>query len=130
MINKILTGLISGILVGVFVTAIILPETNNLLELFLTKITATSIITGFLCGVYANFSKSKLQVFFVSIIIGIICFYTKYLITGHDLDALTMGAFVGAMLGGILAVVKKLTYSYKVYTKLRRHRRKGFGNYS
>ena len=51
MINKILTGLISGILVGVFVTAIILPETNNLLELFLTKITATSIITGFLCGV-------------------------------------------------------------------------------
>ena len=82
-----------------------------------------------LCGIYAKKSNSKLQVFFISILIGIIIFYIKYLITGHDLDALTMGAFVGAMLGGIFAIVSKATHSYKVYTRLHKRRRKGFGNY-
>ncbi|MDX6748027.1 hypothetical protein SHK09_14615 [Polaribacter sp. PL03] len=130
MIKKILTGIVSGSFVGVFVTAIILPDTSNLLELFLTKITATSIITGILCGIYSHFSKSKLQVFFVSILIGIIIFFLKHIIIGHDLDAITMGAFVGAMLGGVLAVTKKLTHSFNVYKKLRRRRRKGFGTYS
>lgn len=130
MIHKILLGLVSGAFIGLFVTAIILPNTSNFLELFLTKITATSIITGILCGIYAHLSNSKLQVFFISIIIGIIVFYLKYLLTGHDFDALTMGAFVGAMLGGTFAIIKKITHSYKVYTRLRKRRRKGFGNYS
>ena len=130
MIQKILIGLISGVFVGLFVTAIIQPDTNNLLKLFLTKITATSIITGILCGIYADLSNSKLQVFFASIIIGITVFYIKFLLTGHDFDALTMGAFVGAILGGVFAIIRKITHSYKVYKKLLRHRRKGFGNYS
>lgn len=129
MIQKILIGIISGALVGIFVTAIILPNTSNFLELLVTKITATAIITGILCGIYAKLSNSKLQVFFISILIGIIIFYFKYLITGHDLDVFTMGAFVGAMLGGIFAIVSKATHSYKVYTRLHQRRRKGFGNY-
>jgi hypothetical protein len=129
MKKKMLLGIVSGTFIGIFVTAIILPNTNNLLALFLTKITATSIITGILCGIYAHFSSSKLQVFYVSILIGIIIFYLKYLLTGHDLDVLTMGAFVGAMLGSVFAITKKIMNSYKVYTKLRRRRRNGFDNY-
>ncbi|WP_299669687.1 hypothetical protein [uncultured Polaribacter sp.] len=130
MIKKILIGIIAGIFVGLFVTAIILPKTSNLVELFLTKITATSIITGALCGAYSKLSNSKLQVFFVSICIGMVIFYIKYLITGHDFDVLTMGAFVGAMLGGLFAIIKKAVHSYKVFIKLRKRRRKGFGNYN
>lgn len=99
-------------------------------ELFLTKITATSIITGILCGVYASLSKSKLQVFYISVLIGMAVFYLKYLITGHDFDALTMGAFVGAKLGGIFAIIRKITHSYKVFSKLNKRKKQGFGNYN
>ena len=130
MVKKILIGIVSGTFVGIFITAIILPNTNNLLALFLTKITATSIVTGILCGIYAHLSSSKLQIFYVSILIGIIIFYLKYLLTGHDLDVLTMGAFVGAMLGSVLAINKKIMNAYKAYTKLRKRRKNGFGNYS
>ncbi|QTD36696.1 hypothetical protein JL193_11155 [Polaribacter batillariae] len=127
--KKILIGIIAGLLVGMFVTSVIVTNTNNLLELFLTKITATSIITGVFCGAYAYTSKSKLQVFFVSIIIGIVLFYLKYLVTGHDFDALTMGAFVGAMLGGVFAIISKILDSYYIYKRLQKRRKKGFGNY-
>lgn len=127
MIRKIITGLVSGALVGIFVSAIIQPTTSELIKLFLTKITATAIITGGLGGIYAHLSKSKLQVFFVLILIGIITFVLKRLITGQNLDALTMGAFVGAMLGGIFAIIRKIKHTYIIYLKLRKRRRKGFG---
>ena len=130
MIHKILTGAISGAFVGIFVTAVILMNTNDLLELFLTKITATAIITGVLCGIYAHLSHSKLQIFFISILIGITVFYLKYLITGQNLDASTMGAFVGAILGGLFAIIKKVAHSYRVFKKLSKRRSKGFGNYN
>lgn len=130
MIKKVFIGIIAGALIGMFVTSIIISNTNDFKELFLTKITATSIITGFFCGIYAKLSKSKWQVFYVSIFIGLIIFYIKYLITGHDFDSLTMGAFVGAMLGGFFAIIRKISYSIKVYTKLRKRRKNGFGNYS
>ncbi len=128
MIQKILIGLFSGILIGMFVTSIFVSKETSLINLFLTKITATSIITGLFCSIYGYFSKSKLQVFIISIIIGIIVFYLKYLLTGHHFDPVTMGAFVGAMLGGILAVVRKLTSSLRVYRRLQRLRKKGFYN--
>ncbi|WP_435414492.1 hypothetical protein [Polaribacter aestuariivivens] len=129
MIRKILIGIFSGALVGMFVTSVIDTNTNELSKLFLTKITAASIITGFLCGLYAHFSKSKLQVFFVSIGIGIVIFYAKYILTNHDFDALTMGAFVGAMLGSTLAIIRKIKQSYSIYSRMQKRRRKGFGNY-
>lgn len=130
MFKKIIIGIIMGALVGMFVTSIILSNTSKLAELFLTKITATAIITGVLCGIYASYSKSKLQVFYISVIIGIVIFYLKYLVTGHNFDALTMGAFVGAMLGGIFAIIRKIKHSYLVFTKLNKRRKKGFGNYN
>ena len=128
MIQKVLIGIFSGILIGMFVTSIFVPKDTSFIELFPTKITATSIITGILCAIYGYYSKSKLQVFIISIIIGIVVFYLKYLITGHHFDPVTMGAFVGAMLGGILAVISKFTNSIKVYRRLQRLRKKGFYN--
>lgn len=129
MIQKIFTGIFAGAVIGIFMTSFFLGVGTPLKELFLTKITATSMITGLFCGIYAYFSKSKLQVFLISIMIGILIFYIKYWITGHDFDPGVMGAFTGALLGGVFAVVRKLTHSFKVYKRLETLRKKGFNNY-
>ena len=126
MIQKILIGIITGALIGVFITSFFLPINTPFKELFLTKITATSIITGVFTGIYAYLSKSKLQVFIISILIGMIIFYLKYIITGHDFDPLTMGAFVGALLGGVFSVVRKIIHSFKVHRRLKKMKTKGF----
>lgn len=126
MIQKILIGIIAGTLIGVFITSIFLLDETSFIELFLTKITATSIICGLFCGIYAHYSSSKLQIFLISILIGEVVFYSKYLITGHDFDPITMGAFAGAMLGGTFAVINKIKQSLKIYTRLQRLRKKGF----
>ncbi|OAD46709.1 hypothetical protein [Polaribacter atrinae] len=126
MIKKVLIGIGSGLLIGVFVTSIFIADEINIIDLILTKITATSIITGFFTGIYAHLSKSKLKVFLVAIFIGIIIFYLKYLFTGHNFDPLTMGAFVGAILGGIFAFIRKATHSINRYNRLQRHKQKGF----
>jgi peptidoglycan/LPS O-acetylase OafA/YrhL len=129
MTQKILTGIILGTLIGLFTTSFFLPKGTPIIEIFWTKITATSIVTGLVCGMYAHLSKSKLQIFLVSILIGMIVFYLKYLTTGHNFDPLTMGAFTGALLGGILAIVRKVSTSLKVMRRLKRHRESGFNNY-
>lgn len=130
MIQKITIGIVVGALVGMFTTSFFLPVDTPLKEIFLTKITATAIITGILTGIYAHLSKSKLQVFLISIVIGMLVFFIKYLITGHHFDPLTMGAFVGALLGGAFAIYRKLNHSIKLYRRLERLRRRGFNNYS
>lgn len=108
MIQKILIGIVSGILIGMSVTSIFVPKETNLIELFLTKITATSIITGVLCSIYTHYSTTKLRKFIFSIGIGIIVFQAKYLLTGHHFDPTLMGAFVGAMLAVVFAARKKV----------------------
>ena len=130
MIQKILIGILAGAFIGMFITSLFLFNETTFLAFFLSKITATSIITGFACGIYAHLSKSKLQVFIISIIIGAIIFYAKYLITGHHFDPITMGVFVGAMLGGTFAVIKKFSHSIKTYKRLKRLRKSGFKNYN
>ena len=129
MIRKILIGIIAGTLIGLFTTSFFSPDGTPIAELFWTKITATSIITGLICGFYSFLSKSKLQIFLVSILIGMLTFYLKFVITGHNFDPLTMGAFTGALLGGILAVARKINTSLKVMRRLKRHRQSGFNNY-
>ena len=129
MIKKIFIGILVGTLIGLFTTSFFLPKGIHLFALFWTKITATSMITGAFCGVYAYLSKSKLQTFLVSILIGMLVFYLKYVITGHNFDPLTMGAFTGALLGGVLAVVRKINTSLKVMRRLKRHRESGFNKY-
>lgn len=130
MLQKIALGILAGAIIGIFTSSFFIPSNEPLLELFLTKITATSIITGLLTGIYAHLSKSKLQVFLISIIIGTLVFYIKYLVTGHHYDPITMGAFTGALLGGVYAVYRKITHSIKVYRRLERLRKKGFNNYA
>ena len=129
MIQKAAIGIFLGTLIGLFTTSFFLPPGTPFIEIFWTKITATSMVTGFFCGIYAYMSKSKLQVFLVSILLGMVIFYVKYLITGHNFDPLTMGAFTGALLGGVLAVYRKVTTSLKVMRRLKRHRQSGFNNY-
>ncbi|MFK8061048.1 MAG: hypothetical protein AB8B78_13280 [Polaribacter sp.] len=115
MIQKISIGILSGSVIGVFITSFFMFNKPEFLDLFLSKITATSIITGVFCGLYAHLSKSKLQVFLISIIIGAIVFYVKYLITGHHFDPVTMGVFVGAMLGLVFAIIRKTTSLIKTF---------------
>lgn len=129
MIQKTIIGIIVGALIGLFTTSFFFPKGIHLFALFWTKITATSIVTGAFCGVYAYLSKSKLQTFLVSILIGMLIFYLKYLITGHNFDPLTMGAFTGALLGGVFAVIRKVSTSLKIMRRLKRHRQSGFNNY-
>jgi hypothetical protein len=129
MIQKIGIGIVVGTFIGLFTTSFFLPQETPVLEVFWAKITATSIVTGFFCGLYAHLSKSKLQIFLVSILIGMFVFYLKYLITGHNFDPLTMGAFTGALLGGVMAVIRKISTSLKIMRRLRRHRKSGFNNY-
>ena len=128
MVKKAVLGIALGALIGVFTTSFFMTPSKSIIELFLTKITATSIITGLLCGVYAYLSKSKLQTFLVSILIGMFVFLLKYFITGHNFDPLTMGAFTGALIGAIFAVVRKIETSIKVKQRLERHRQSGFNS--
>lgn len=130
MIGKIIIGIIVGSLVGVFITLFFLPtKSPTFMELFWTKITAAAIITGTFCGAYAHLSKSKLQIFLVSILIGVAVFGVKYLLTGHDYDPLTMGAFTGALIGAVFAVLKQISYSIKVMKRLENRRKSGFNYY-
>lgn len=129
MIQKTCIGIIIGALIGLFTTSFFLPTGTPIIEIFWTKITATSMVTGAFCGMYAHLSKSKLQIFLVSILIGMLVFYLKYLITGHNFDPLTMGAFTGALLGGIMAVIRKISVSLKIMKRLKRHRESGFNKY-
>ena len=130
MIQKLVIGVFTGTVIGLFMTSFFLGAGTPLQELFLTKITATSMVTGFFCAIYAHFSKSKFQVFLISILIGILVFFVKYWITGHHFDPGIMGAFTGALIGGVFAVVRKLTHSLRVYKRLETLRKKGFNNYS
>lgn len=129
MLKKALLGMFIGALIGVFTTSFFVSSGTPINELFLTKITATSIITGLCSGMYAYFSKSKLQIFLVSILIGMLVFYAKYLITGHNFDPLTMGAFTGALSGGIFSTIRKIEVSLTVMRRLKRHREAGFNKY-
>jgi hypothetical protein len=126
--NKLVIGILAGAFLGIFITSIFEPD-DTVVELFLTKITASSMITGLLCGIYAHFSKSKLQVFLISILIGTLTFYLKYILTGHDYDPITMGVFVGTILGGFFVALNKITESLKAEIKLKKMRRRGFINY-
>lgn len=130
MIGKIIVGLIIGALVGVFITLFFLPtEAPTFMQLFWTKITAASIVTGFFCGIYAHLSKSKLQIFLVSILIGAAVFGIKYLITGHNYDPLTMGAFTGALVGAVFAIIRQISFSIRIMKQLENRRKSGFTYY-
>ena len=98
MLKKIAIGLFSSTIIGMLMTSIFLPVGTPLFEIFWTKITATSIIVGLLTSIYGHFSKSKLQVFVISIFIGMIVFNIKYWITVHHFDLQLWGHLQGLFL--------------------------------
>jgi len=55
-------------------------------------------------------------------------FFLKYIITGHNFDPLTMGAFRGALLGAVFSVVRKIETALKVMERLKRRRQSGFNS--
>lgn len=130
LIQKILIGIVAGTILGMLMTSFFLPSGSSLEDLFLTKITAPAIVTGFFCAIYAYYSKSKLQTFMISIFIGMLVYFIKYWITGHNFDPGVMGAFVGAIVGALFALIRKLTHSFKVYRRLEALRKRGFNQYS
>ena len=121
---KVGIGIIAGTILGMFITSFFMAPGIKLFALFWTKITAPTIATGFLCGLYAHYSKSKFQIFFISILIGVIVFFLKYLLTGHHFDPIIMGAFSGAILGGLMSIVRKVEQSIKVNKRLKALRKK------
>ena len=129
MYYKTIIGIVAGTILGMFITSFFMTPGIKLFALFWTKITAPTIATGLFCGLYAHYSKSKFQIFVISILIGVITFYLKYLITGHDFDPIMMGAFSGAILGGLMSAVRKIEESIKVRKRLKALRKKGFTNY-
>ncbi len=126
IIVKTLIGIVVGLVTGMFTTSFFLQPDASLAEIFFTKITATSIISGLCCGIYASYSNSKFQIFTISIVLGIVIFYSKYLITGHHFDPITMGAFTGGIIGACLSITHKIMHSLKVQKKLSALRNKGF----
>lgn len=129
MLQKIFIGVFSGAIVGMVITSMFINEPKIIEALFFTKITATAIVTGLVCGLISWKIKSKLNTFFSCVLAGPIVFYIKYLITGHDFDPITMGLFVGAILGGVFVLYTKITVSIKRYRRLKKLRRRGFKIY-
>lgn len=121
--------MIAGTILGMYITSFFMTPGIKLFALFWTKITAPTIVTGVCCGLYAHFSRSKFQIFVISILIGIIIFFLKYLLTGHHFDPIMMGAFAGAILGGLMSLVRKVEQSIKMRKRLKALRKKGFSNY-
>lgn len=129
MLQKNFIGIFFGAVVGMVITSMFINEPRTINALFLTKITATSIVTGLICGLISWKIKSKLNTFFTCTLVGPVVFYIKYLITGHDFDPITMGLFVGAILGGVFVLFTKVTVSIKKYRRLKKLRRRGFKIY-
>ncbi|MFC2109964.1 hypothetical protein ACFLRU_00425 [Bacteroidota bacterium] len=98
--KKISLGILAGALIGILISSYFVND-YTFEKVIYTKITLTSIITGFICGFYAIYSKREFPLFIGCLIIGAFVFYTKYLITGHDFDPINMGTLTGAMLGFI-----------------------------
>ena len=113
MIKKIAVGMFSGTIIGMLITSFFLSSIPSIFDMLWSKITATSIMVGMLTSIYNHLSKSRLQVFIISIFIGVIVFYVKYWITDHYFDPAIMGAFTGALLGVIYAIGEKINSFFK-----------------
>lgn len=129
MLQKNFIGIFFGAVVGMAITSMFINEPRTINDLFLTKITATSIVTGLVCSIISWKIKSKLNTFFTCTLAGPVVYYIKYLITGHDFDPITMGLFVGSILGGVFVLFTKITVSIKKYRRLKKLRRRGFKIY-
>jgi len=104
--KKISIGLIAGAIIGILISYYFV-NSFTFDKIIYTKITLSSIITGIVCGTYANLSSNPFNLFIGCLVIGALVFYMKYLITGHDFDPINMGTLTGAILGFVFYAIQK-----------------------
>jgi hypothetical protein len=106
--KKISIGIIVGAIIGILISSYFVND-YTFDKIIYTKITLSSIITGLICGIYAIYTIKRFNLFIGCLIIGVLVFYLKFLITGHDYDPINMGTFTGAIIGFVFFVNLKLT---------------------
>ncbi|MGB2128851.1 MAG: hypothetical protein ACPHXR_05170, partial [Flavicella sp.] len=97
-VTKIITGLLMGLLIGILISSYFVND-YTFDKIVYTKITLSAMITGIISGIYAHKTTKELNIFLGSIFIGVVVFYVKFLITGHDFDPVNMGMLTGAIIG-------------------------------
>lgn len=107
-------GIVVGFLLGILISAQFVND-YTFEKIIYTKITLSSLITGALCGAFSLLHFKAFQIFIGCIVIGVIVFIVKYLITGHNFNPLLMGSFTGTILGAIFYVLKKIYTRKRVY---------------
>ena len=107
-VTKIMIGFVVGILVGILISSYFVND-YTFDKIVYTKITLSAIITGVCSGIYAQKSSKELNIFLGSIFIGVLVFYIKYLITGHDFDPVNMGGLTGAIIGFVFFAMQRLS---------------------
>jgi len=99
-------GIFVGALLGILISSYFVND-YTFEKIIYTKITLSALITGFLCGIYANFHLKPFYIFLGCLFIGAAVFYIKFLITGHHYDPVNMGTFTGAIIGFVFYTIKK-----------------------
>lgn len=106
--KKISIGFFAGAILGILISSYFVND-YSFEKIIYTKITLSAIISGTLCGLYANLSIKPFNLFIGCLLIGAGVFYIKYLITGHHFDPVNMGTFTGAIIGFLFYAIKKLS---------------------
>ena len=102
--RNLITGLLVGVILGVFSSSLFV-EQFDIIEALTSKFTITSVFTGIACAGLANYLRWDFGIVLGSVIIGILVFYTKFLVTGHHHDPITMGVFNGLIFGSIFTLL-------------------------
>lgn len=105
--KKISIGIIAGTLLGILISSYFVQE-YTFEKIIYTKITLSTLVTGLLCGSYANLHLKPFNLFIGCLFTGAAVFYIKFLITGHHFDPVNMGTFAGAILGFLFYAIEKL----------------------
>lgn len=105
--KKISIGIIIGALLGMLISSYFVND-YTFEKVIYTKITLSTLLVGLFCGSFANLHLKPFNLFMGCLVIGIVVFYAKFLITGHHFDPVNMGTFTGAMIGSIFYVMEKI----------------------
>ena len=101
--RNLITGLLVGVILGVFSTSLF-AEQFSFRDAIISNFTITSVITGIICASLANYLRWDFGIVLGSVVIGILVFYAKFLITGHHHDPIFMGLFNGLIFGSMFTL--------------------------
>ena len=105
--KNITIGIFAGVLLGILISSYFVHD-FSFEKVIYTKITLSTLITGIICGTYANFHIKPFVLFIGCLFIGVVVFYAKFLLTGHHFDPINMGVFTGAIIGSIFYAIKRI----------------------